>query len=94
MSDLLIFFALPIATIIISIALQKTLNCPFLVAGVIFAIFLVVTFALNNLIYLIATIVYTIIAFITAIITMWITRTNENNSCSNQNSCGCRRNRR
>ena len=44
---LLIFFALPIATIIISIALQKILKNPALVAAVIFAIFLIVTFAIK-----------------------------------------------
>ena len=39
MNILLIFFALPIATIIISIALQKIFKCPPLVAAIIFAIF-------------------------------------------------------
>ncbi len=68
MNTLLIFFALPIATIIISIALQKILKCPPLVAGIIFAIFLIVTFIVNNLNFLIATIIYTIISFITAIL--------------------------
>lgn len=71
---LLIFFALPIAVIIISIALQKIFKCPFLVASIIFAIFLVVTFAIGNLIYLVATIAYTILAFIAAIITNLICR--------------------
>ena len=68
MNDLLVFFALPLATVIISIALQKIFKCPFLVAGVIFAIFLIVTFAIGNLIYLIAAIIYTIISFITAVL--------------------------
>lgn len=68
MNILLIFFALPIATIIISIALQKILKCPPLVAAIIFAIFLIVTFIVNNLNFLIATIVYTIISFITAVL--------------------------
>lgn len=63
---LLIYFVLPIATIIISIALQKILKCPTLVAAIIFAIFLIVTFVINNLNFLIATIIYTIISFITA----------------------------
>ena len=49
MNVLLIFFALPIATIIISIALQKILKCPPLVASIIFAIFLIVTFIINNI---------------------------------------------
>ena len=66
--DLLIFFALPIATIIVSIALQKILKCPPLVSAIIFAIFLIVTFVINNLNFLIATIVYTIISFITAVL--------------------------
>lgn len=71
---LLIFFALPIAVIIVSIALQKILKCPFLVASIIFAIFLVVTFIIGDLIFLVATIVYSIIAFITAVVTKIICR--------------------
>lgn len=74
MNTLLIFFALPIAIIIISIALQKIFKCPFLVAGIIFAIFLIVTFAIGNLNYLVATIAYTILAFITAVLTNIICR--------------------
>lgn len=74
MNTLLIFFALPIAVIIISIALQKIFKCPFLVAGIIFAIFLVVTFVIGNLTFLIATIVYTILSFITAVITKIVYR--------------------
>lgn len=74
MNTLLIFFALPIAIIIISIALQKIFKCPFLVDGIIFAIFLIVTFAIGNLNYLVATIAYTILAFITAILTNIICR--------------------
>ena len=57
MNTLLIFFALPIAVIIISIALQRILKCPALVAAIIFAIFLIVTFVVNNLELLIAAIV-------------------------------------
>ena len=74
MNTLLIFFALPIAVIIISIALQKIFKCPFLVAAIIFAIFLIVTFAIGNLNYLVATIAYTILAFITAVLTNIICR--------------------
>mgnify|MGYP000415068763 CR=1 FL=1 len=96
MTNLLIFFALPIATIIISIALQKIFKCPFLVAAIIFAIFLVVTFILGDLIYLVATIAYTILAFITAVLTNIVCRIlreldrrEESHCCSrerNQNS--------
>ncbi len=69
MNLLLLFFALPIAVVIVSIALQKIFKCPFLVAGIIFAIFLVVTFVIGDLTYLVATIAYTILAFITAVLT-------------------------
>ena len=96
MTNLLIFFALPIATIIISIALQKIFKCPFLVAAIIFEIFLVVKFILGNLIYLVATIAYTILAFITAVLTNIVCRIlreldrrEESHCCSrerNQNS--------
>lgn len=83
MNILLIFFALPIAVIIISIALQKILKCPYLVAAVIFAIFLIVTFVINNLTFLVAAIVYTIISLITALIVCFICRflNNQNNNC-------------
>ena len=87
MNNLLIFFALPVAVIIISIALQKILKCPALVSAIIFAIFLVVTFVINNLNFLVATIVYTILSFITAFITCLICRIlrrmSNNNCCCN-----------
>ena len=68
MNTILLFFALPISTIILSIVLQKLLKCPILVAGTFFAIYLIVTYAVdaNLLIFAIA---YTIIAFITATLT-------------------------
>ena len=74
MNTLLIFFALPTAVIIISIALQKIFKCPFLVAAIIFSIFLIVTFVVGNLTFLVATIVYTILAFITEVLTNIICR--------------------
>ena len=74
MNILLIFFALPIAVIIISIALQKILKNPALVAAIIFAIFLIVTFIVNNLNFLVAAIVYAIISFITAFIVCIVCR--------------------
>ena len=46
MNILLLFFALPIATIILSIVLQKILKCPILVAATFFAIYLIVAFAI------------------------------------------------
>ncbi|MCI8641044.1 MAG: DUF2651 family protein [Clostridia bacterium] len=87
---LLIFFALPLAVIIISIALQKILKCPFLVAAIIFAIFLVVTFIIGNLIFLVATIAYAILAFITSIITniiCKIIRKLDESGCKREREC-------
>ena len=75
--NLLIFFALPLATILLSIVFQKVLRCPILVAITFFAIYLIILFALyaagviTNLAEgLIAVIIYTIIAFLTA----WLVR--------------------
>ena len=81
---LLIFFALPIAVIIISIALQRIFRCPILVAAIIFAIFLIVTFIIDNLAFLIAAIAYAILSYLTAFLTCVICRFF--NSC---NSCNC-----
>ena len=96
MNTLLIFFALPIAVIIISIALQKIFKCPFLVAGIIFAAFLIVTFVVGNLNLLIATIAYTILAFITAVLTniiCRILRELDSREGERQTSCCSRRGR-
>ena len=96
MNALLIFFALPIAVIIISIALQKIFKCPFLVAAIIFAIFLIVTFVIGNLNYLVATIAYTILAFITAVLTniiCRILRELDRREGERESSCYNRRNR-
>lgn len=87
MNILLIFFALPIATIIISIALQKIFKCPPLVAAIIFAIFLIVTFIIGSFEFLIATIIYTIISYITAVIVCILTRIL--NRLGNNNNCDC-----
>ena len=93
MENLLIFFALPLATIIISIALQKILKCPILVAGIIFSIFLIASLALGNLAFLIPTIIYTIISYIVAIIICMITNMQRNGhsicSCCNNIHRNC-----
>ena len=104
MSLLFIFFALPIATILLSIVLQKVLKCPILVAITFFAIYLVVAFGafLEFLAEaLVATIIYTIIAFLVAYFSMIISRiTNKlsqncsSYSCqeSNIQNCCCNNN--
>lgn len=45
METLLLFFAFPVATIILSIVLLKILKCPILVAATFFAIYLILTYA-------------------------------------------------
>jgi len=83
MNTLLIFFAFPVAVIIISAILEKLLRNPIAVAGFIFAIFLIVTFAAFDETFLIATLVYTIIAFVTALIVHLLKcrREREHNLC-------------
>ena len=85
---LLIFFALPIAVVIISIALQRIFKCPILVSAIIFSIFLIVTFVIDNLTFLIAAIAYAILSYITAFLTCVICRfLNSCSSCSSGNCC-------
>ena len=68
MNTLLIFFAFPISVIVFSIVLQKLLNNPLIIAAIIFAVFIVITFAAFDETFLIATLAYTLLAFITALI--------------------------
>lgn len=82
-TNLLIFFAIPLAVIIFSIALQKILRNPFLVAGIIFSIFLIIVLAFFDTIYLIAVVAYTILSFITAVLTCLICRFLRNQICNN-----------
>lgn len=85
MNNLLIFFAFPIAVIIFSIVLQKLLHSPVAVAAIIFAIFIIVTFAAFDETFLIPTLAYTILAFITALLVdkLWNNHNNCCNFCNN-----------
>ena len=91
---LLLYFALPIAIIILSIIFETLINCPIKIAGIVFSILLIFTFAVADETFLIFTILYTILAFIVA----WITKqwTNNQNGCGCQNDdndgCGCSNN--
>ena len=79
-STIFVFFVLPLATILLAIVLQKVLKSPILVAITFFAIYLIVAFvSFSDTLAeaLIAVIIYTIIAYITALIVMFI--------------CNCRR---
>lgn len=95
MNNLLIFFAIPVATIILAIVLQKILKCPLLVAATFFAIFLIVTFAAFDESFLVFAILYTLLALITALIVRFICCLiqNSDNPCINgdamQNNCMC-----
>lgn len=82
-TNLLIFFAIPLAIIVISVALQKILRNPFLVAAIVFSIALVIVLAFFELIYLIAVVVYTILAYITAVLTCLFCRLLRNSNIGN-----------
>ena len=91
MNSLLIFFAIQLAVVIFSIALQKIFRCPVLVAGIILAVGIIVTFVISDLNFLVATLIYTIISYITAVITCLFMRyfnecNNDGNTCSRQNN--------
>lgn len=98
MNALLVFFALPVATIILAIVLQKILRCPLLVAATFFAIFLIVTFAAFDASFLVFAILYTILAYVTAVLTkvichfIRILQAQNNCSCNNNGNCNEERN--
>lgn len=66
MNNLLIFFALPLATIIIAVVLEKIWKNYILVTLFTFAIYLIVAFALGDSTLLVLVIIYTVLAFIAA----------------------------
>ena len=66
--NILFFIVLPLATILIAIVLQKLLRSPILVALLVFAVYLILAFTVFEADFLINAIIYTIIAFITALI--------------------------
>lgn len=68
MNTLLLFFALPVATTILAVVVEKIIRNPFLTALTFFAIYLIVTFSVFDTSFLVYAIIYTMIAFVTAII--------------------------
>ena len=99
--NLFIFFALPFATILLAIVLQKILRSPILVAITFFAIYLIVSFtAFSDTLAeaLIAAIIYTIIAYVTAYIVMISCRFKRRfchcsrEESENQRRCSCENN--
>lgn len=93
MNTLLFFLALPVATIILSITLLKILKCPTLVATTFFAIYLILTYAVFGSGFLIFAIIYTILSYLTTIITKTICKIIIRiNRCSNNSCRECREN--
>ena len=73
MNILLVFFAIPLATVILSGILATFNICPLKVSGIFFSIFIVTAAALGGTVELFfAAIIYTIISFITASIVCFI----------------------
>lgn len=83
--DLLLFFALPIATIILAVVFQKILKCPLLVAATFFAIYLILAFTAFDESFLVNAIIYTILAFIVASIVQFICRVVDNDGLTIRN---------
>ena len=89
--NILFFIVLPLATILISIVLQRLLKSPILVALLVFAVFLILAFTVFEAEFLINAIVYAIIAFITAFIFKLICclrRRFNLDDCNVSNICG------
>lgn len=93
MNTLLFLFALPLATIILSVVLLKILKCPALVAATFFSIYLILTYTAFDPNFLILAVIYTILSYLTAIIARTICRIiSRINNCSkariiNENYC-------
>ena len=95
MNNLLLFFALPVATIILSIVLQRIIRSPILVALSFFSVFLVVAFSAFDETFLVYVIVYTIISFLSALlyraITQYLSNQNQDDGTidNDDENCGC-----
>lgn len=96
MNSLLIFFALPVATIVLAVVLERVWGCYKLVTAFIFAIYLIIVFALFDASYLVYALIYTFLAFVASYLSMVIQRLNQRldnienrNCCRRQNGCRC-----
>ncbi|MBR2705161.1 MAG: DUF2651 family protein [Clostridia bacterium] len=85
MNLLLLLFAIPFATIIFSIILQKLINNPILVAFATFSVFILLAVTTNDETYYIFTILYSTISYIAALITR-ILDSIKNRCINNQNN--------
>lgn len=82
---LLFLFAIPFATIILSIILQKLINNSILVAFATFSVFIIIAVITMNETYFILTIVYAILSYIAAVTTQIIEKL-RNRCISSQDS--------
>ena len=81
MNNLLIFFALPLATIIISVVLERIWKNYILVTLFAFAVYLIVAFAVGDSTLLVLVIAYTFLAFISAFLSMLFRKINKRLRC-------------
>lgn len=99
MSQILLLFVFPIVTIIFAIALEKLLDSPLLTAGTIFGAFLIATFTVYTIDFLIYAVAYGILAFVVVYLYRFITsilsrlggigqNNNGNNNNNNNNNNG------
>lgn len=93
MNNILLFFVLPISIILLSIVLQKVLKCPTLVAITFFAILFIVTYLIDPSLLIFA-IAYTVLSYITAVLTRLICNIKSRigsitNDCDNNKNCIC-----
>lgn len=81
----LFYIVLPLATILIAIVLQKILRSPILVSLLVFAVYLILAFTAFTTDFLINAIIYTLIAFITAVIVRTICCLQQRLNCNSNN---------
>lgn len=99
MNNLLIFFALPLATIIIAVVLERLWKNYILVTLFTFAVYLIVAFAVGDSALLVLVIIYTFLAFISAFLSMLFRKINKRLRCledaaneENDTHCKCHNN--
>lgn len=81
MNNLLIFFALPLATIIIAVVFERLWKNYMLVTLFTFAVYLIVAFALGDATLLVLVIIYTFLAFLAAFLSMLFRKINKKLKC-------------
>lgn len=68
MNLLLLLFAIPFATVIFSIILQKLIKCPILVALAAFSIFIILAVTVFDETFFILAVIYSILAYVAALL--------------------------